>query len=381
MKRYVTILIPLIFFASCNKKVDNPDVQWKKQNTQMINIYLTKVFFSDPNTGYVAGESPTDYTIGFYQDIVNIDSFTEMIKQPQPINDPKTFNFLKLDSSTLTEPEPSLFVTNDAGNSWNAAKVPFVTSVIDINFVDKLNGFVVTKGEGVYKTEDGGINWYRILGNVIFPGDDIISLNPYTNVYFIDKMNGFVFNKNGLLIATHDGGDNWDYISSIYDTSMYLFHQGIKKIVFPEKKQTGFLLSFGHSIYKTTDGGKTWYRILETTEWIEDVSFLTEKTGVYLTDGHIYKTTDGGETWKTLNYDNRASILENDQIAFPDSTNLYVLNNDLKSIFYSNDGGNSFIKMSGSTDLFNPTLQDIFFTGSGMGIVVGCNGSIFSYNP
>jgi uncharacterized protein YbcV (DUF1398 family) len=73
--------------------------------------------------------------------------------------------------------------------------------------------------------------------------------------------------------------------------------------------ETGFVVGFGGTILKTSNGGNTWTaQSSGTTNWLESVYFTDINNGYVAGDkGTILKTTDGGTNWTILtsgtNYD------------------------------------------------------------------------------
>ncbi len=133
-------------------------------------------------------------------------------------------------------------------------------------------------GGGVWKTEDGGQNWFNI-------SDGFFTTNTIGD------------------IAVADSDPNVVYIGS------------------GEHAVRGVMTTFGDGVYKSTDAGKTWKNIgLEKTRHISDVVIdPRDHNIVYIgaqgplhgagTERGVYKTIDGGHTWrKTLYIDENTGI-------------------------------------------------------------------------
>lgn len=95
------------------------------------------------------------------------------------------------------------------------------------------------------------------------------------------------------------------------DTEPYAGKQD--DICFINKNEGWYVNGYG-KIFKTTDGGQTWQKLLEQKgSFFRTIAFIDNKTGFAGTVGTdyfpnvtdtipLYKTTDGGQTWKPVDY-------------------------------------------------------------------------------
>lgn len=133
-------------------------------------------------------------------------------------------------------------------------------------------------GGGVWKTEDGGQNWFNI-------SDGFFTTNTIGD------------------IAVADSDPNVIYVGS------------------GEHAVRGVMTTFGDGVYKSVDAGKTWKNIgLEKTRHISDVLIDPRNHDIVFvgaqgplhgpgTERGVFKTTDGGSTWKkTLYIDENTGI-------------------------------------------------------------------------
>ena len=145
--------------------------------------------------------------------------------------------------------------TTDGGTSWIRYSL-WDTLYGDYNYrgamtyaiaIDPSNSNVVYAGgragtnPGLYKTTDGGDNWY---GQFI----DYYEY-PFSSVHFVDVNNGWVVGRTGTILYTTNGGSNWSAQASV--TS-----HGLNGAYFTDAN-TGWAVGVGGAILHTTTGGVT----------------------------------------------------------------------------------------------------------------------------
>ncbi len=128
----------------------------------------------------------------------------------------------------------TLFKTTNKGAIWNIVKTDTVNSFSIRNnlfFTNDNKGYCKDDGF-LYKTINGGLNWYRLDS----------STYGFTDEYFVNSDTGWITN-NGAIRRTNNGGTNW--LNQLAPASA-------NKIFFINAK-TGWAL--GSSLMKTTSGG------------------------------------------------------------------------------------------------------------------------------
>jgi photosystem II stability/assembly factor-like uncharacterized protein len=239
-----------------------------------------------------------------------------------------------------------------------------------IFFVNDTVGFV-SGIYSVYKTNDGGRHWNRLIttdgGN-----------NGFGEIYFLDEDHGFVSlrscdaddcNRGGWLM-TMDGGTSWvrttigQYVKSIFFTSQL----------------TGFVVteefieqSAIYTILKTTDGGKTWNEIFRPSPGKGELTarFVNDQIG-YAHDRYtIFMTTDGGESWRasaSSNHISSIAITGNVAYAGFSSVGWPGITSTSPSYVVRSDDGVTWTRVK---DFSHPTSQVGFSPQGDLGVVVG----------
>jgi photosystem II stability/assembly factor-like uncharacterized protein len=185
--------------------------------------------------------------------------------------------------------------------------------------------YVGTATGGLWKTENAGTTWAPIFDEMPTPsiGDIAISeSNP--NVIYVGTGEANIFRASiagtGVYKST-DAGKTWQHMGLAAT-------QTIGRIrIHPTNPDIVYVAAVGHEwtynpdrgVYKTTDGGKTWQKVLYTNEKVgaNDLVMDPANPDVLIAamwnrirqrwsdpvpggeDG-LYKTTDGGKTWKEL---------------------------------------------------------------------------------
>lgn len=198
------------------------------------------------------------------------------------------------------------------------------------------------------------------------------TLNPLGGDYFISAQEGWVVGDKGIIMHTTDGGSSWNFQ---HENSSESFSS-----VFFIDDTEGWTVGWS-SIYHTTDAGETWQKQIKPS-WpgdLTDVFFINHDTGWIV--GHykiIFKTTDGGDHWQRIISDTHQEKCFF-SVAFTDELHGCAVGGELAGnnngiIMISNDGGNSWIdKTPSGGNRFNK----VYFINADTGWVCGNDGVLF----
>lgn len=197
-------------------------------------------------------------------------------------------------------------------------------AVVGVN--DQRNVFYMgATGGGVFKTTDGGSNWKNVSDGYFGGSIGAIAIsNTDKDVIYVGQgeqtVRGNVSEGFGMWKST-DAGRTW-LACGLTDT------RHINKIVIhPKNADVVYVAALGHlfgknterGIFKTTDGGKSWKKILYVNDSVGASDICMDPNNpmiLYAGMWHVkrtpysfesggpgsglYKSIDGGETWKNI---------------------------------------------------------------------------------
>lgn len=290
--------------------------------------------------------------------------------------------------------------STDGGNSWINSGGNFIPSESNkVKFINDTLGYLAT-GSGIFRSTDKGINWYStsigityMTTNISFPNNTVghilgsymylvkttdegynwkktIINDDFLNVYYNNENCGLI-NSSKFIYKTCDGGETLDTLTSFPYYDIYNIHamEFIDSTI-------GFVGSSSLTIYKTTNGGNSWYQTNiqnnnDTIGTIRKIYFRNSNIGFALSaDGKIFKTIDQGENWNlkltiTINNPIFTGIFASDDSTYwAVGTNTYPF-----EIYKSFDFGETWI--TDTVDFMD--MRDIVFINNEAGLIVGNN--------
>jgi photosystem II stability/assembly factor-like uncharacterized protein len=226
----------------------------------------------------------------------------------------------------------------------------------------------VTRGDGVYKSTDGGKTWAH-LGLAATRHIGRVRIHPQNPdlIYVSALGHAFGSNPERGIYRTKDGGKTWDQIlfrsedAGAIDLSMDPTNPRILYAAFWESRRYPWALNSGgpgSSLYKSIDGGDTWVELTGNPGMPKGVLGKigvavapSQSERVYAVieaeEGGLFRSDDGGATWKKMNGDRnllaRAFYYMHIYADPQNAETVYVLNN---FFWRSTDGGANWSSIS-----------------------------------
>jgi photosystem II stability/assembly factor-like uncharacterized protein len=206
-----------------------------------------------------------------------------------------------------------LYVTSDGGRQWQP-RATDATFFGPIRFLSETEGWAASEEGAVYRTQDGGQYWRRI---VLTAPSRYRGLPAAAGVpHFFGLRDGVVavrFREHSraqrvIVYITHDGGDSWS--ARLVPARVDLRPQSWpfpEAVPFSAATAKDWFLFVGSSLYTTHDGGQTWTMtrtVAPPAPHVWDVSFSSPRDGWAIfavgNGAALVKTVDAGRHWAAL---------------------------------------------------------------------------------
>ncbi|HBB92118.1 MAG TPA: hypothetical protein DC042_10470, partial [Bacteroidales bacterium] len=189
--------------------------------------------------------------------------------------------------------------------------------------------YVGTASGGVWRTDNEGVSWVPVFDRQVSAAIGDIALDPVNQQILwvgTGEANIFRSSQSGCgIFRTPDGGKTWQHMGLENTFTI------ARIVINPKNTGTVYVAASGHEwtanpdrgVYKTTDAGKTWEKVLyvnETTGAIDLVMDPSDPNTLYAstwqrirekwndprnepdyTGSGIWKTTNGGKSWEQVN--------------------------------------------------------------------------------
>jgi photosystem II stability/assembly factor-like uncharacterized protein len=237
-----------------------------------------------------------------------------------------TATLLVLCNVLFAQPDKELFSNMEArsigpaGMSGRIADIEVVENNTDIIYVGSATG-------GLWKSKNGGVTWDPIFDNQPVSSIGAVSVyqkNP--NVIYVGTGEGNPRNSVGVgygMYKSLDGGKTWKYIGLKTTQKIH------RVIINPNNPDIVYAAALGptwkphedRGVYKTTDGGKTWEKILYKNDLTGCADLVMDPSNpnklfaamwehrrwpwFFNSGGEgsgLYRTYDGGETWTEITH-------------------------------------------------------------------------------
>ncbi len=262
-----------------------------------------------------------------------------------------------------------LWVTSDGGASWTDLSAGLVTTQFY-----RMGGYPGDPGLIITGAQDNGTNRYRDGNWVHVRGAD--GMEAAINYNNPDTM--YCCIQNGGLYRSEDGGDNFYSIKNNINESGNWVTPYVLNPLDPQILYAGY-----ENVWKTIDGGDNWEKISNFNgSTLRSIAVAKSDTSViYTAQGDlIYRTTDGGANWSDITSNlpvDQASIT---YIAVSDfnANEVWVTFSgyvDGLKVYTSKDGGANWNNVSGTLPnlpvnciVFQNNFHHALYVGTDVGV-------------
>jgi photosystem II stability/assembly factor-like uncharacterized protein len=213
--------------------------------------------------------------------------------------------------------ERGVFKTNDGGKTWK--KILFINDevgAIDM-VIDPTNPDILFAstwrvkrtpysmesggyGSGIWKSTDGGDTWKSISKNKGLPKDTLGNIGIAISPSNTEKLYAIIESKTGGLFMSQDAGETW--IKQNDDSKIRQRGWYFNK-VFVDPKNENLVYVCNVELHKSTDGGKT-FQTVYTPHGDHHNLWIDPEDGqrmIVADDGGAQISFDGGQHWSTYN--------------------------------------------------------------------------------
>ncbi len=244
--------------------------------------------------------------------------------------------------------------------------------------------YMGTTGGGVWKTSDFGNNWYNVSDGY-FKSPSIGAINIYQkdpNIVYVgtgsDGLRSNIIVGKGIY-RSEDAGKTWDHIGleNVGQIGAVEIHPDDPNTIYVAAIGQPFNNNKERGLYKSTDRGKSWDKILYLSDsiGIVDVEFAPDDPNTLYaaswraerkpwtiisgsTNGGAYKSVDAGKTWNKidLGFDSKYIGKIDFAVSKSNPDRLFVMveaSADKGGLYKSEDRGKSFEHMNNREELVN----------------------------
>jgi len=198
-------------------------------------------------------------------------------------------------------------------------------SAVAVDPVDPTVMYVGAATGGVWRSRDGGISWHPVFDDQRVLGIGAVAVAPSNpDVVWVGTGEGNPRNSAGVgngIYRSLDGGDSWEHLGLEHSERIH------RVVIHPRDPLTVYVGAMGpawsdgeeRGVYKTTDGGATWERVLyvyprtgvgdlvmapENPETLSAAMWSFRRWPWFLESGGpgsgLFVTHDGGRNWRRL---------------------------------------------------------------------------------
>jgi len=239
----------------------------------------------------------------------------------------------------------------DAGH-WTSGTPPWgPEAVLGVTVHPRIPGLVFARGEGLWRSDDGGASWRRLS----LPQRLVLTVAPdptSADVLYVDQTSGGV-------LRSSDGGRTWVPAAASGSSPPVIQQLTIP----PSAPETLFAYGVGGAgagLYRSRDSGATWQLAFPSDQSVGIAIDPNDARNVHIAAGDqgVLRSTDGGDHWIPSSTGLRSLAATSIAIDAQDARRLYLI--DAALIYRSTDAGGTWLPVFGianSVEVASDPLQ------------------------
>lgn len=187
-----------------------------------------------------------------------------------------------------------LFVSIDAGATWQQRTVPGTDNETGFSFISDKEGWLTTASgttTTLWHTVDGAASWSEVRSLTVRDGEALRGMS------FVDAQRGFLTGFTAgappVVYRTSDGGVSWFATAGLGGAPPYVPAGPVKEF------SGALLVSVGAQVYRSLDGGAYWQLFARAPGASTASVAFANSTRWGTSPTYGFETEDGGVTWQT----------------------------------------------------------------------------------
>ncbi len=199
-----------------------------------------------------------------------------------------------------------IILSNDQGRTWRQAKVPVITTLTAVYFVNENTGWAVGHDAVVLNTQDGGLTWAKQFDG--FKANEmVLNSAKKTKALYEDELSkAMVMASDARISLAEERLENATY--ALEDAQIDFEDKSTKPLldVWFKNAKEGFVIGAYGMMFKTIDGGNSWLAWATHVEnpdrfHLNSITKIDEQRLMMVGEaGLMLRTQDAGETWTQM---------------------------------------------------------------------------------
>lgn len=278
--------------------------------------------------------------------------------------------------------------STDAGLTWNyilkdtynLGNGKLSKTITDISYPTRDFCIIGLDTNSFIKTTDGGITWNEYKINLPY------WLFGFNDIDMYDSINGVMATQHDLAIS-HDGFKTWKTFSAPNDSTILKVDMAAPNSICVVSRYLNDSPDYDKKFFRSDDGGYTWNEYEHPDYYIYQLMFIDSLTGFTVGDrntGHgderynlVYKTTDGGHSWFNVLDTEIYHSFGLQKVDFFDKDNGITVG-QFGSVFWTYDGGKSWFYDSNNIFWSHiPPMMNVCYIRRDRAIIADFDGIIY----